>query len=381
MTAGGPGAPPGALTIGIDGRELQGRPTGTGRYLRNLLRTWPTTTQDRLVVYFNGPAPSDDILDRPGIVRRPLGEAPARGLLWQERHLPAAARADVLDVFFAPAYACPLSLRVPRVTTVHDLSFFSYPQDFTAVDALRRRLLVSASVRASRLILAVSDFMRREILARFPGAEGRVLHVPHGADDDVPPLPPREQARQRLEVRGPFLISVGSILNRRRLPELLRAVAGLAPRWPGLRLDVVGENRTHPRLDVHGLVARLGLERCVRLRGFIDDRRLADCYAAADVAIYLSEYEGFGLPALEAMARGVPVVIGDRPALTEIFGAAALGVDPGDVTAIGRALDRLLREPGLKADLAARGRAIAAHYTWVQAAASTREALAAAARS
>ncbi|HEY2943584.1 MAG TPA: glycosyltransferase, partial [Vicinamibacteria bacterium] len=150
------------MNVGIDARELQGAPTGVGRYLRNLLRAW-TRSGDRLHLYFNGPAPADRILENPAILTRPLGSGRVRGVWWQERLLPPAARADGVDVFFSPAYVCPLRLQTPRVTTVHDLSFFALPRDFTLRDGFRRRSLVAASVRASRAVLAVSDFTRREI--------------------------------------------------------------------------------------------------------------------------------------------------------------------------------------------------------------------------
>jgi glycosyltransferase involved in cell wall biosynthesis len=367
------------LTIGIDGRELQGRPTGTGRYLRSLLRIWSSTSEDRLVAYFNGPPPQDAALRHPRIRARALGARPTRGLVWQEIVLPAAARQDGLDVFFAPAFTCSLRLGVPRVTAVHDLSFFSIPEDFAPLDAARRRALVGASLRASRAVLVCSDFTRREIAARYPELAPRLVHVPLGADDDLAPPPSREQARARLGQRGPLLLSVGTILNRRCLPVLLRAASHLARRRPDLVLDVVGENRTHPRADLRATVRSLGLEREVRLSGFVGERALAERYAAADVAVCLSEYEGFGLPALEAMARGVPVVLSSRPALGEIFGEAAVLVDPRDAAAVAGAIDAVLGRPELRADLVARGRELASRFRWSETAARTREALHAAA--
>ncbi len=363
------------MLIGIDARELQGRPTGTGRYLRSLLRAWTHVAQDRFVLYFSGPAPAGPLTHHPCVARRVLGTRPARGLWWQEFVLPPVVRADRPDVFFSPAYTCPLRLDAPRVTAVHDLSFFSFPEDFSLREGLRRRLLVSASLRASRLVLSCSEFTRREIAGRFPDLAERVLHIPLGADDDLAPAPDPSVARTRLGIAGPMLLTVGSIFNRRRLPVLLRAVARLVRRRPGLVLDVVGENRTHPQLDLQALVHRLDLTRHVRLSGFVSEDGLADRYAAADAAVFLSEYEGFGLPALEAAARGVPLVTSGKPSLGEIFGEAALLVDPQDPDAIARALDRVLGEAPLRARLVEAGRALAARHSWAETAARTREAL------
>jgi alpha-1,3-rhamnosyl/mannosyltransferase len=362
------------LVVGIDARELAGRPTGTGRYLRNLLRHW-RDAGDRLVCYFNGPPALDPVLDHPAVRKRPLGDGCARGLVFQERLVPAAAPADHLDVFFSPAYSCPLSLDLPRVTTVHDLSFFAHPQDFAFPDALRRRVLVALSLRASRVVTVVSDFTRRELVRLFPGIGARVVHVPHGADDDLPPPPPRTVARDRLALEGPYVIAVGTVLNRRCLPELLRATARLVRRHPGLVLDVAGENRTHPRLDLEAMVASLGLGGRVRLSGFIEDEELADRYAAADAAVFLSEYEGFGLPALEAAGRGVPLVVSRAPALGEVFRDAAILVDPRDESGVATELDRVLTDAALRARLVEAGRALAARHSWADAARRTRAAL------
>jgi len=367
------------LAIGIDGRELAGRPTGTGRYLRSLLRHW-RDGQDSLVVYFDGPPPADPVLDHPRIRSRAIGHGSSRGLVWQQRLLPPCLYQDRVDVLFSPAYSCPLALDLPRVTAVHDLSFFAYPQDFAYKDGLRRRLLVGASVGVSTALLVCSDFTRRELARLFPHLAGRARHVPLGPDDDLPPAPARDAARARLGLTGPLLLTVGAILNRRCLPELLRATALLSRAYPGLVLDVVGENRTHPGTDLTRLVSGLGLENHVRLSGFVDEAGLAARYAAADVAVFLSEYEGFGLPALEAAARGVPLVVSRYPSLSEIFGEAALLVEPRDETAVASALDSVLRDGRLAERLRSSGRLLARRYSWAETARLTREALAEAAR-
>jgi glycosyltransferase involved in cell wall biosynthesis len=387
------------LRIGIDARELSGHPTGTGRYLRNLLRQWTNSgnepapvapsagrdqlvaaARDRFLVYTNGTPPDHPLLRHESIELRPVGDGRSRGILWQETELPAAARADSLDVFFSPAYSCPLRLAVPRVTAIHDLSFFSYPSDFGLVDAVRRRLTVGASVRASKALLACSAFTAREIAARFPDAAPRVVHVPLGPDDDLPPARSREEARAARGVRGPLVLTVGAILNRRCLPTLLQAVSLLRRRGLAVSLDVVGENRTHPPLDLPALAARLGLGRSVTFTGYTCEQDLAARYAAADVAVFLSEYEGFGLPALEAASRGLPLVVADRPSLSEVFAGAALFVDPQDAEAVAGAVFRLLADDELRRDLVSRGLALARRLSWAEAARRTRETLAAAAR-
>ena len=367
------------LAIGIDGRELAGRPTGTGRYLRNLLRRW-READDTLLIYFDGPPPADPVLDHPRIRSRAVGRGGSRGLVWQQRWLPPRLREDAIDVLFSPAYSCPLALDLPRVTAVHDLSFFAYPQDFHYLDGLRRRLLVGASLAVSRCVLVCSDFTRREVGRIFPHLAARARHVPLGPDDDLPPSPPRDASRARLGLTGPFVLTVGAVLNRRCIPELLRATARLRRAHPRLVLDVVGENRTHPRVDLASMVREQGLERHVRLSGFVDDAGLAERYAAADAAVFLSEYEGFGLPALEAAARGVPLVASRHPSLGEVLADAAVLVEPRDELGIASALDSVLRDAMLAERLRRRGRTLATRHSWSETAKRTREALGEAAR-
>lgn len=360
------------MRIGVDARELQGRPTGTGRYLRNLLKAWPAG--DTVFLYFNGGVP-DGLATPPGMTVRPAGSG-GSGLVWSERHLPPIAGADSLDVFFAPSYFCPLRLGLPRVTTVHDMSFFSLPEDFPLVESARRRWLVRWSLRASARVIAVSEFTAREIASYFPGVRDRVVTIHEAADADIPPAPTRAEARRHLALSGPMLLSVGSILNRRRLPALLSAVHALVRRHSSLILDVVGDNRTSPPLDLRALVHRLGLDPHVRLSGFVSDEELALRYAAADACVYLSEYEGFGLPVLEAMARGIPVLTSRRPATGELFAEAAVLAEPDDPADITRGLDRLLDAPD---GFVERGRRCAAGFSWTAAAARTRAVLAEAA--
>jgi glycosyltransferase involved in cell wall biosynthesis len=360
------------MRIGIDARELQGRPTGTGRYLRNLLRAWPGG--DEIFLYFNGAAPQGAL---PGIARAVGGGG--RGLVWLEYRLPRALRSDRLDAFFAPSYFSPARLAAPCVTTVHDMSFFSAPHDFAPWEGARRRFLVARSLRRSRRVIAVSAFTAREIAAHCPEAAARVETIHEAADDDLPPAPARSEARRLLGVQGPLLLSVGSILNRRHLPVLLSAFRTLVRRRPDVRLDVVGENRTHPRLDLPRLVRELGLGAHVHLSGFVSDAELAARYAAADLAVYLSEYEGFGLPVLEAMSRGLPVLTSARPATGELFAGAARLVEPDDPVAVASALQELLGRPDLRDDLARRGRETASRFSWTRAARETRAVLAEAA--
>jgi alpha-1,3-rhamnosyl/mannosyltransferase len=158
-------------------------------------------------------------------------------------------------------------------------------------------------------------------------------------------------------------------------------VGRLRHRHPDVTLHVIGENRTRPSLDLARVAADAGMAGRVRLEGFVDDQALALRYAAADVAVFLSDYEGFGLPVLEAMARGVAVVVSRPPAMGEIFGEAAIVAEPRDETSVSEAVESVLESETLRADLVRRGRALAARHSWQDAADRTWQCLAEAAGS
>ncbi len=358
-----------ALRIGIDGRELEGKPTGVGRYLRSLLRRFVLHDRHQFVLYSLSPVVLP--FESPRLEARVLrGGSP---LMWEQRALPAALRADRIDVLLSPAYSCPLMGLVPRVTAIHDLSFFARREEFGLLHGLRRRAMARLSARVSQSILACSVFTKSEIhrhLGEAAAAKTEVVLL--GPDDDLPTGPGREAARAalRLDEGAPYIVTVGNVLRRRNVSTLVRAVARLREKHPAVRLGIVGENRSHPFEDVKALAASLGCESAVQVSGFVSDEMVACHYAAADVAVFLSEYEGFGLPTLEAMSRGVPTVIANRGSLNELFSNGALVVEP-DETSVADALTRVLSDSVMSADLREAGREGAKAFSWERAAAQT----------
>jgi glycosyltransferase involved in cell wall biosynthesis len=170
------------------------------------------------------------------------------------------------------------------------------------------------------------------------------------------------------------VLSVGSIFRRRHPLTLFRAIQQLAPRHPRLVLDLVGENRTD--IDLPGVIRELDLEHVVRLSGFVSEEGLADRYAAADVCVYVSQYEGFGLPALEALSRGVPLVTSPSPALGQLFGEGSLLADSQDARGIASAIASLLGDGALRREQARKGSLVASRFSWTRTATMTREVVA-----
>ena len=363
------GATSRALRIGIDGRELEGKPTGVGRYLRSLLRRFVLHEQHQFVIYTASPVALP--FESPRLETRVLPGG--QTLIWEQRTLPGALRTDRIDVLLSPAYSCPLVGSVPRVTAIHDLSFFARPEEFGFTHGLRRRIMARWSARVSRSVLAFSEFTKGEIRHRLGSAVAdKSVVILHGPDDDLPLGPGREAAREALglDEGAPYIVTVGTVLRRRNVSALVRAVARLREKHPAVRLGIVGENRSHPFEDLTALAASLGCESAVQVSGFVSDDLVACHYAAADVAVFLSEYEGFGLPTLEAMSRGVPTLIANRSSLNELFSSGTLVVEPEETT-VADALSRVLSDSVTSADLREKGRERAKDFSWERAAAQT----------
>lgn len=352
------------MRIGIDARELSGQPTGVGRYLAGLLRQWATDERalhHEFVLY----AP-DTIhlgLDTRRFVTRIVAGPP--GSWWEQIKLPRATSADHLDVFFAPAYTAPLCLRLPIVVTIHDLSYAAHPEWFRQREGLRRRWVTSRTAQRAAAIITVSAFSRSEVVERLGLPEGRVRLIVPGID------PPEVTAVERDE---PRVLYVGSIFNRRRVPDLIRAFDRLTRLHPGASLDIVGSNRTHPFEDISAAIDAVGGGR-VRWHQYATDERLRELYARARAFAFLSEYEGLGMTPLEALAVGVPPVVADTPVARETCGDAALFVPVGDLPAATRALEAALFDEATRTRILAAAPSALAKFSWARAARETMDVL------
>ena len=358
------------MRVAVDGRELAGRPTGVGRYLQHLLRRWaarPDRATRELVVFVPGDAELGALLPAGLEVRRVGGRG---GTRWEQLSLARALRAGGFDVLFAPAYSAPLAHRVPTVLAMHDVSFVVHPEWFSWREGLRRRLLARLSASRARIVLTFSEFSAAEIRRTLGVEAERLRVVPHGIDPPAVQAAPEER----------LVLYAGSLLNRRRIPDLVRAFAVVAPRVPGARLVIAGENRTWPREDPAALARAAGVASLVRVTEYVSDEELAALYARASVFVFVSEYEGFGLTPLEALAAGAAVVAGDTPVAREVYGPAAWLVPIGDVPALAAAIEALLVDEGRRRALLDQAPAVLARYCWESAATATLAALEEAAR-
>jgi glycosyltransferase involved in cell wall biosynthesis len=357
------------VRIGIDARELCGQPTGVGRYLSGLLAEWSrdeVARRHEFVLYAHRPL--EVALDGR---RFSLREIPGAGRLrWEQQQLPRVARRDHLDVFFAPGYTAPLFFRCRLVVTIHDVSFAAHPEWFTWREGLRRRTMSRRAAAAAEAVITVSQFSRREIVERLGVPEERVHVVLTGISQQQLRLKP-DRTPEHADLRSERVLYVGSIFNRRHVPELIRGFAALARRRPAVQLDLVGDNRTYPRQDIGGTIAAERLAGRAVWRQYVPDAELHALYAGAGAFAFLSEYEGFGLTPLEAIAAGVPALLLDTEVAREICGDAALYVSRADSSEIADALERLLFDAAARRALIACAPPVLSRYSWPRAARET----------
>ena len=347
------------MRVAIDARELLDQPTGVGRYLAGIIDAWETLPEA---------AAHDFVLCAPGRVdpaivrsgRASTAIAGGRGTWWEQTVLPGLVRRAAADVLFAPGYTAPLFSPTPLVVAIHDVSFAAHPEWFSAREGLRRRTLTRLSARRAARVLTISEFSKREIIDRLGVSSGRIDVVYPGI------APVAGDSSGSVPHSHPTVLYVGSLFTRRHIPELISGFAGLAQRRgdSDIRLEIVGDNRTTPRIDFEDLVAGTTQGGRIRLRSFVSDSELATLYRSARAFVFLSDYEGFGLTPLEALAAGVPIVVLDTPVAREVYGDAALYVSRPDQALIEGALERILTDENERSRIITAGRAVLARYSW-----------------
>jgi glycosyltransferase involved in cell wall biosynthesis len=367
---------PAPATVAVDLRALVPEATGIGVYTRSLLGVLaapgPPGGGFRYLGLSQRPVRGAEELAAAGVA---LETQPAPlGVVWQQTRLPARLAAGDVDLFWSPLATLPWRCPVPAVVTVHDLTAILFPEAHTARVRWSILPFLARSLATARRVVAISEATAADLAFHFPETRDKTRVVPNGLDPRFRPGTPEMIAATRagLGAPGGYLLAVGTLEPRKNLGTLLSAwemLRGAHPETPPLVLaggagwETKAFRRRLAALAPHGLVHL----------GRVDDDRLLALYQAATVFAYPSLYEGFGLPVLEAMASGVPVVTSDLSSLPEVAGDAALLVDPRDTRALAHALHRVLDDPALAADLAARGRERAAGFTWEKTAAGVEE--------
>lgn len=354
------------MILGVNGIRLVGHRSGVARCTEAVLRAMADLDHPfrEIRVYTPRPIPVEVVLPRGAVnivlpSRLPLA-------VWEQFRLPAAHGTE--DLLFCPSYVVPVLARCPTLL-VHHGSYEGYPQAFDRWTLAKARLAYSMSARRATVVCTVSEHSKRDMV-RFYGMRPERIHVvPDGVDTRTfrPIHDSARLARWRIAAFGtdaPYIVYVGKPTERRNLSSLIRAF-GVLRRERGIphRLMIVGASLpgTSPFRRV---VASEGLERDVYVRGYVEHDEMPIVYNAASLCVYPSSYEGFGMPVLEAMACGTPVMALNNTSFPEFSGGVAHLLDNAEVATLRDGMHAILSDPARRARMAAEGPKRAAAYDW-----------------
>jgi len=363
------------MRIAYDATAIPRLMAGAAVYTYELVRALAAVDRDNEYVIFARGDHFDDLpATRPGLrVLKVRAASRPQRLLWEQAVLPRRLRQLRIDVLHSPHHTLPL---VPcgcrRVVTFHDLTFFLLPERYPTTRRLYFQLMTRLSAQVADAAIVPSESVRGDVMRLLRLPPERVFAIPEAAGPAFCPQDAAviEAVRHRYGLEGPYVLSVGSLEPGKNRERLLQAFARLRTRGLEHTLVVAGQ-RAWRYEGEEPLARRLGLGDSVRFLGHVPQADLPALYGGASLFAFPSLYEGFGLPALEAMACGTPVVASNVSAVPEVVGEAALQVSPWDVGALAGAMERVLRDERLRDDLRERGLRRAAEFSWEKAARQT----------
>ena len=360
-------------TIGLNAQLLSLAPTyrgaGINQYIYNLLRWLPVVDGSRRYVAFTGEKRARFEGLELRVSRLPTHKPVVR-ILWEQTVLPAALRREGAALLHAMAFAGPLAAPCPAVVTVFDLSFLRYPQSFRPWNRLYLRVMTKITARRAAGVIAISRHTAEDVTRLLGVPRERISVIYCGRDEAMRPLPPSqvEDFRRRKGLPERFVLFLGTLEPRKNLVRLVEAFARL--RQEDVHLVLAG-GRGWGYEPVLARIEVLGIGERVLLPGFVPAEEKPFWYNAAEVFVYPSLYEGFGLPPLEAMACGTPVVASDAASIPEVVGDAGILVDATNVDALAEALNRLLNHPQERELLRKKGLRRSKGFSWEKAARET----------
>jgi glycosyltransferase involved in cell wall biosynthesis len=354
------------LRIAIDVRKL--RDYGIGTYVRNLLRHLSRLDAETDYVLLCRPEDSG-IAEELGKNFRTIAE-PARPYSVSEQlRIPLDLRREKIDLFHAPHYVLPPLTRCKSVVTIHDCIHLRFPQYLPnrLAYAYARSSMWVATHRSNR-VLTVSEASKRDILRYFRIPEAKINVIYNAIDErygESPSPDEVERVQDRYQLNAPYVLYAGNIKPHKNLERLIEAFHTLRqdPDLAHVKLLIIGDEISK-YATLRRAVHKYKLHKHVRFFGFVSDKTLAVLYRLARVFVFPSLYEGFGLPPLEAMASGTPVITSNVSSLPEVVGDAALLIDPHDPGAIAEAMRRVLMDSDLREELRQKGFTRVRQFSW-----------------
>lgn len=361
------------MRIGVNALYLiPGGVGGTEVYLRQLLAAWERVDSSNEYFLFTNRETGQSLGPNAAnfqVHAQPVAATnrPSR-LLYEQFKLPAQLKRLKLDCLLNPGFTAPHRPGCPQATVFHDLQHIRHPEHFRRADLLAWRFFLSRSIRDSQRIIAVSEATREDVMRYYGVPDERVVAIPHGVAEEYRQLAGERNAVERM------ILCVSTLHPHKNLIRLISAFARFRDHIEGYRLVIAGMRGFHAE-QIEAAIADPGLQQDVTLTGWIETEALLDLYRKAAFFVYPSTFEGFGMPVLEALAAGVPVISSRIPPLVSIAGEAALYFNPADEEGLLAAMIQLASEAELRSRLVHDGLKRAADQTWESTALKTLQVL------
>lgn len=356
------------LHVGLNAQLLSSdsgyRNAGVSQYIHWLMTLLPGIASHMRFTAFGG----DAARGYPGwntCLARTLGSSAIARILWEQTGLPRQSRRERLDLFHSTVYAGPLLSRCPQVVTLHDLSFYLFPHLFPPARRAYLQWITRETTRRAEAVIAVSASTARDAVEILNISPDRVRVIPNGVSPDLRPPTEAEvtSLRARYTLPEKYVLYLGTLEPRKNLPVLVQAYA-LARRLGVDHALVLAGGKGWYDEPIYTAIKEAGVGEHVRMPGYIPAEDLAALYGGADLFVYPSLYEGFGLPPLEAMACGTPVLVSNVSAVPEVVGSAGVTVNPREPEQIAAEMVALLGDEERRQMLAAAGLERAAGFSW-----------------
>jgi glycosyltransferase involved in cell wall biosynthesis len=369
------------MNIAIDARSLEGNKTGISRYLSGLFKCWKNNKKHNFVFYFKDEIPEIDFLKSDNfelkLLKNPFKFS--SNFFFQHFLLPYYLKKDKINFFFSPFYLKPFYCPVKSSIVLHDISYEAHPEWFDFKSQFILRLLSKFSAKTSDIIFTVSDFSKSEIIKYYKTNPDKITVTHLAPDDSFVKISDAEKIKTlkgKYNINNKFILSVGSIFTRRHIPEIIEAFEKIANKYNDYQLLIIGKNHTHPFVDINKQIKtannNLGRKAVVHL-DFVSEEELLLFYNSCEINIYLSDYEGFGLPVLEAQFFGKPVITSYNSSLIEVGGDSVKFVKENNVEEIYNSLNKIISDEDYKNKLVELGGKNVKRFGWKRCARETLE--------
>ncbi|MBD3282562.1 MAG: glycosyltransferase [Candidatus Portnoybacteria bacterium] len=358
------------MKIGIECHtiEKKQRLGAGGNYLLNLLKEWSKieTDQDQFILYFKEYIPKIDFLNKPHFIKRIVKTPIKSTALYYNIALPAKAKKDKADILFLPFYMRPFFCFTPTVTAIHDISFKTHPEWFAWNYKIPFKILTKKAIKTSKRILACSQYTKQETIRNYKIKEEKVKTIYLAANKEFNNQKEEQEikkAKEKYNIKNKYIFFTGTIFNRRHVLESIKAFKEI--KNENYQFLISGRNFTNPKQKI-----KEG-NKIIRT-DFVEYKDLPHIYKGADLFIWLSTYEGFGLPVLEAMQSGTPVLTTKETSLKEVIGDYPIYIkDSKNIKEIKEKMKKILTNQELKQECINKGLEQAKKFSWEKTAKQT----------